>query len=420
VSAPGPGSRLTLRIEKPVAGGRMLARADGAIVLVAGALPGELVEVKVERHQRGTVWAEAERIVEASPNRQGEPNPCGGCVLAHARYEHQLEIKQQIVQDAFARLAGEAIAPPAIVPSRADGYRMRARLHVQARRIGFYLEGTHTVCDAAPTRQLLAETHAAIDALAAALGSVLDELRGIDLAENREATERGLHLELGPETDTSRLGAVEVEGVTSLSWSNAGSPRIRIGRGDGRVTDRFTSGDRSWAVSRTTQAFFQGNRYLLAPLVSHVVTRLERGGPITELYAGAGLFSIAAAAHGHAPIVAVEGEAVAAADLRRNIAEWRGIVQARHESVEDHLYSRRTTRPQTLVLDPPRTGLSRRAIEGVTALRAPRIVYVSCDPPTLARDAKVLAAAGYRLGELTLFDLFPGTAHVESVAVLEL
>ena len=134
-----PPETLTLRIEKPVAGGRMLARVDGAVVLVAGALPGELVVARVERSGQGTRFARTERVLEPSPDRVGEPDPCGGCVLAHARYERQLAIKQQIVQDGFARLARQAIDPPAIFPSPTDGYRMRARLHVQDRRIGFFL-----------------------------------------------------------------------------------------------------------------------------------------------------------------------------------------------------------------------------------------------------------------------------------------
>jgi tRNA/tmRNA/rRNA uracil-C5-methylase (TrmA/RlmC/RlmD family) len=139
-----------------------------------------------------------------------------------------------------------------------------------------------------------------------------------------------------------------------------------------------------------------------------------------DLYAGAGLFAIAAAAQGRVPVVAVEGDAQSAADLRRNAEPWRGLLQARHESVEAYLQRQRSIRPQTLVLDPPRTGLSPRAAEGVAALRAPRVVYVSCDVPTLARDVRKLADAGYQLEELRAFDLFPDTAHVETVAVLGL
>ena len=411
---------LTLRIEKPVAGGRMLARADGAVVLVAGALPGELVVARVERSAQGTHFARTERILEPSEDRVGEPNPCGGCVLAHARYERQLAIKQQIVQDGFARLARQTIDPPAIFPSPADGYRMRARLHVQDRRIGFFLEGTHTLCDAASTRQLRPDTRAALDALILALGTTADDVLAIELAENREATERAVHLEARADADTARLGSVRVPGITGISFSHPRSPRIHVVSGDGRVTDRFVRGEREWAVSRSASAFFQGNRYLLDTLVNHVVDRLGSGGGVTDLYAGAGLFSIAAAAHGLAPVMAVEGDPLSAAELRRNSAPWRGLIQARHAPVEDYVRDRRLVRSHTVLLDPPRTGLSRRALQGTIALRSPRIVYVSCDVATLARDARAIIEAGYEMAELALFDLFPNTAHVESVVVFDL
>jgi tRNA/tmRNA/rRNA uracil-C5-methylase (TrmA/RlmC/RlmD family) len=417
VSDLGPEA-LTLRIEKAVAGGRMLARADGAVVLVAGALPGELVIARVERRGRGALFARTERLLEASADRVGEPNPCGGCVLAHARYELQMSIKQQIVQDAFARLGRHAIDAPAIVPSPTEGYRMRARLHVQDRRVGFYLEGTHTLCDAASTRQLRPDTTDAIEALMRALGATADGVLALELAENREATERAVHLEVRADTDTARLGSLEPPGITSLSVSHADSPRIRVVRGDGRITDRFARAGHEWAVTRSTSAFFQGNRYLIEALVGHVVERLGHRG-LTDLYAGVGLFSIAAAAQGLAPVMAVEGDALSAADLRRNSAPWRGLIQARHASVEEYLRDRRVLRSPTLLLDPPRTGLSRRALAGVIALRSPRVVYVSCDVPTLARDARAFIDAGYRMGELTLFDLFPNTAHVESVGVFD-
>lgn len=418
---PALGDVLTLRIEKPVAGGRMLARADGAIVLVDGALPGELVEARIERSQRGTLWAHTRRVNEPSPERVGEANPCGGSVLAHARYDYQLVIKQQIVQDTFARVARLPVTTmPPIVPSRPDGYRMRARLHVHGAGVGFYREGTHTLCPASATRQLLAETLGTLDAVSTVLEDAGTDVLGIELAENKEATERALHLELGRDADPSRLGRIAtIPGVTSVSLSHAQSPRVRLLSGEGRVTDHFAAGARSWSVSRTTQTFFQGNRYLLDALIAHV-TNLLGSGVLMDLYAGAGLFAVAAAAHGHAPVIAVEGDPLSAADLRRNTAAWRGLVQPRHESVEAHLQSRRTVRPQTVILDPPRTGLSPRALDGVATLRTPRVVYVSCDVPTLARDTRKLIDAGYQLKQLTAFDLFPDTAHVEVVGVLEL
>ncbi|MGE3886092.1 MAG: class I SAM-dependent RNA methyltransferase [Vicinamibacterales bacterium] len=416
-----PGDRLTLRIEKAVAGGRMLARHEGAVVLVAGALPGELVEAEVERVQRRTVWARVAEIREASAARVGEPNPCGGCVLAHARYEHQVAIKQQIVADTFQRVGRLPLeAPVPVEPSPVHGYRMRARFHVEGTAIGFFREGTHQLCDPASTRQLLPETDAIIAALAGRLSRQPGLVQAVDLSENREATERTLHLELAPGADPSRLAAAAMlDGVSGVTMAHHGSRRVRLLWGDPRVTDWFTHGDRRWALSRETRAFFQGNRYLIRPLVDYVIGSAHAGA-VVDLYAGVGLFSVAAVARGHMPVVAVEGDDVSAGDLRQNGAPWKGLLQTRHEAVEDYLRQRRGLRPQTLLLDPPRTGLSRQALQGVLAARAPRVVYVSCDVPTLARDARAFVDAGYRISSLRAFDLFPNTAHVETVAVLDL
>lgn len=414
------GDTLRLTIDKPVAGGRMLARHEGAVVLVAGALPGEVVSATVDRVQRGTAWAHVIDVHEPSPSRVGLPNSCGGCVLAHASYAHQLEIKQQVIVDAFARIARRPVEPPEVVASPEHGYRMRARLHAGGGRLGFYREGTHELCDPASTGQLLPATLAVLGELSARLEHMDTHVTAIDLAENRDASERALHVELERAADSSTMGLLaDLDGVTALSYSHEGSPRIRILAGDGRVTDRFEADGTEWCLSRSTRAFFQGNRYLVASLVDDVRARLLPGA-VTDLYAGVGLFAVAAAAAGHVPVMAVEGDALSATDLRRNTSDWRGLLQARHESVEAFLQGRRLVVPRTMILDPPRTGLSRAALGGIVAAKAPRLVYVSCDVPTLARDTRALADGGYDLTALRAFDLFPNTAHVETVATFDL
>jgi tRNA/tmRNA/rRNA uracil-C5-methylase (TrmA/RlmC/RlmD family) len=166
------GERHRLTIERPAAGGRMIARHDGAVVLVAGAIPGEVVEAEIEKVQRGTVWAIARTILEPSPDRvAGAPDgACGGSVFAHIAYDRQRQIKAAIVEDALRRIGRITLdAPVAVVPSPVDGHRMRARLHARDGRIGFFREGTHSLCDAAATRQLRDDTLAVLGGLAAAL-----------------------------------------------------------------------------------------------------------------------------------------------------------------------------------------------------------------------------------------------------------
>ncbi len=148
----------------------------------------------------------------------------------------------------------------------------------------------------------------------------------------------------------------------------------------------------------------------------HVLDEVA-AGPVVDFYAGVGLFSVALAAEGH-DVTAVEGDEVSARDLEHNARSWSRLSVVR-DSVEHAAAHGRPARFGTVIVDPPRTGMSVDALSAIAAFGAPRIIYVSCDPPTLARDAARLVAAGYRLGTIRAFDLFPNTPHVETVAVFE-
>lgn len=431
-----PGDLFEVTIEKPVAGGRMLARREGAIVLVSGALPGEVVEARVERVQRGTAWAEVTRVIESSLDRVADPNPCGGSIWAHARYEAQLVLKQQILADAFARVARLPLdAPPAVEPSSPAGYRMRARLHVRDGRVGFFKEGTHEICDAASTGQLLQETGQVVDALERGLASAPGIVTEIELSENRDASSRAVHLELARDADPSRLASLtNIDGLVGVSASHPSAASRSAGHasrsrelwGTPRVSDRFVVGANparpdgaAFALQRTPRAFFQANRYLVEPLCCAVVKALGEG-PVVDLYAGVGLFSVAAAAVGHERVIAVEGDPVSSADLVENVRQFEGRVTVHARAVEEVVAGRdRPRKTGTLIVDPPRTGLSRAALTGAIALRALRLIYVSCDVATLARDTRALVDAGYRMVSMQAFDMFPNTPHVESLVIFD-
>src|SRR5437867_888956 len=178
----------------------MIARVDGQIALVAGAIPGEHVRARIERRSKGVAFAEAIAIDEASADRR-EPfaDPlCGGCVFSHIAYPRQLAIKRQVIDDAFARIGHLTLpAPVPVTPSPEDGYRMRARLHVRGGRLGFFREGTHDVCDPRSTRQLLPATCDALERFADAMRSLgVSAVREIEVAENVDASHRALSLEM--------------------------------------------------------------------------------------------------------------------------------------------------------------------------------------------------------------------------------
>jgi 23S rRNA (uracil1939-C5)-methyltransferase len=406
------GDRVRLTIERPAAGGRMIARHEGAVVFVAGAIPGEVVDAEIEKVQRGTAWAIARDVLQRSPDRiDGAPDgACGGSVLAHIKYERQRALKSEIIVDAFRRLGRITLDQPiAVAGSPVDGYRMRARLHLRGGRIGFFREGTHSLCEPGPTRQLRADTIDALSALERSLATLeRPAVSEIELSENVAASERALHLELVPDGDPSRLATLtKVGGVTGVTCAPIDHPRTMDLWGSPFVTDHIGGA----TLTRHARSFFQGNRYLLAALVDHVIAAIDRA-PVLDLYAGVGLFSVAAAVAGRGPVIAVEGDRFSADDLRRN-AEGRDIT-VRVGAVEKFL-ERAPGGLSNVIVDPPRTGMSKEATAGVIRLNAARLVYVSCDIATLARDARVLLDAGYRIVSLQAFDLFPNTAHVETV-----
>jgi tRNA/tmRNA/rRNA uracil-C5-methylase (TrmA/RlmC/RlmD family) len=416
---------ITLEIEKAAAGGRMLARHEGRIVLVSGAIPGERVSARLERSERGVMFAEVAEVLQASGDRRAVVGDarCGGNVFSHIAYSRQLTLKGEIIQDAFRRI-GRLPLPevPLVTASPEHGYRMRARLHVSGGTIGFYLEGTHQVCEAAITGQLLPETSQWIASTKLTLdGEQLRGLTAIEIAENIPGHERACHLELHPSVEPSDYAAI-AEGLVGLTAQRADRPGVVRIAGTPVVTDSIqVDSDPSHvlSLSRDVRAFFQGNRFLVEQLVRRVL-ELVPPGPVIDLYSGVGLFGLSLAAAGRELVTAVEGDPVAGADLVHNAEPFGLRVVMVRRSVETYLGSARrpVVSQATVIVDPPRTGISKEAMAHVIRLQPPRIVYISCDVATLARDTRALYDAGYGLVHLSGIDLFPNTAHVETVAVL--
>lgn len=427
---PGRRSRppeLELAIEKPVAGGRMLARHQGKVVLVVGAIPGERVRVAVERSARDVAFASVTEVIEASPDRRplsGDP-ACGGHVYAHVRYERQCRLKSDVVADALRRIAGVAWDQPVrVAQSPEHGYRMRARLHVRGRRAGFLREGTHQLCDPAATGQLLPRTVQRIARLREALAAVPPGLvEAFALAEDISGDQAAVHVVTAADSSATALASfADVDDVTGISATSAEPSRVILLAGLPEVADPvdrlLPSAVGFGELRRRPSVFFQGNRYLLPDLVQRVVASACRT-PVVDLFAGVGLFALTLAAAGRDRVTAVEADPAAAEDLARNVAGLGPVVTVVATSVEAFLAAYAGAAVGTVIVDPPRTGLSADALGGVVALAAPRLVYVSCDVATFARDLRRLTAAGYALQRLDGFDLFPNTAHVELVAVLD-
>jgi 23S rRNA (uracil1939-C5)-methyltransferase len=417
-----PRQIIELAVEKPAAGGRMIARHDGQVVLVSGAVPGERVVARIERTERRLAFASVVEVKDASPDRRaGLADPsCGGCVYSHIAYPRQLALKADIVHDAFRRLGRMPLdGPIAVAPSPERGYRMRARFHVDGSRVGFYREGTHTLCDAAATGQV---SDAARESVASAVEGLVRagaRVLSVELTESVDGRQRALSVTVGDVRTVGPLATLpEVSGLTGCAVQAADGGRLAAG--DPFVADSLDVLTRGrvpdGALRRHAESFFQANRYLVADLVAAVVDSIAADGPVLDLYAGVGLFSVALAGSGWRDVMAVEKDRVSGADLEVNAAPWSRAVAVSLDSVEGYLSSS-PPRVDTVIVDPPRTGISTQAMASILTLLAPRIVYVSCDPATMARDARRLLDGGYALESLRAFDLFPNTPHIESLGV---
>lgn len=418
---------MALEVERPVAGGRMLARHDGQVVFVTGAIPGERVMASVERVAKGTVYADTVEVLTASADRRpGVEGRCGGSDYSHIAYARQLLLKSAVIEDAWRRLARRALPGPVeVLASPERGYRTRARLHAVDGVLGFYREGTHRLCDAATTGQLSDDTMAWARGVEAQLRAVgARGLTAIDVVEDAGGTERACHVSLaaGTPLDAFTFLGAGIAGVSAQVGEGGQGAAVLAGQPS--VVDRVWGrpaaerhGQPPLVLRHDVRSFFQGNRFLLEPLVELVMAAVP-DGPVLDLYAGTGLFGLCAAATGRGPVVLVEGDAWSGRDLAANARPFEHRARVERRGVEALLASAQAGHP-TWIVDPPRTGLSEPVRRAARRDQPARIIYVSCDVATLARDVNDLGPAGYDVTALTGVDMFPSTGHVEAVCVLD-
>ncbi len=416
-----------LTVERLAGGGRALARHDGAVWLVEGALPGETVTAEREAERAGVVLARATALHGAPhPARRGEPLPpeatCGGCDWSHVDPEAGGPLKAEVAAGAargFPELAARLSA--AAVRTSPAAYRLRARLHWDpaAGCLGFYRPHSHRVgaAGACRCRVLSERLTAALEPVTAALAAScpapvdlewLEDLAGTTAVGALRPAKSGPRPRPEWLPAAATLGAA-VDGMHLLDPAG----RLTAGWGPTAVTMALPI-----PLEVPVGAFFQGNRHLVPWLFARIA---ELAGPdptpVWDLHAGVG-FLAAAAWHAAArPTVLVEPHRPAARAAARNLPEARTLVG---RTAEAYLARHRSLPGSALVLtDPPRAGMSPELRRRLAGWHPGRIVMLSCDPATWARDVAALQQTGYRLGHLELVDLFPATHHVEVLAVLE-
>jgi len=385
-------------------GGEAVGRFEGKACFVDGAMPGERVRAEVTKETGRWARAELREVVTPSPHRVVPPCPlfgaCGGCQWQFAGYPTQLEWKRSIVAGQLAHL-GCVPDPPVretVAVGPPFGYRNRVDFQVDAGRPAFSRRHSHEL---EPVEECLL-LHPGLAHLLARLG---------DLGEATALTLRAA-------TTTGELLAVVEGPVPSAAseWGCGVVPRRR-GRpvpvaGPGSIVETVAG----VALRISGGAFFQNNTPGAEALVGLVAEALtaRSGETLLDAYAGGGLFGLTAG-RGTAGVLAVESDPVAVEDLRHNAAAAPMPVRVVEGAVEDAL-PYLEARWDLAVADPPRTGLGEPGVRVVVAGRPRAIAYVSCDPASLARDTRLLAAAGYRLEWAVPVDLFPQTFHVEAVA----
>ncbi|MFV0252210.1 MAG: class I SAM-dependent RNA methyltransferase [Beutenbergiaceae bacterium] len=398
--AEGVGAHVSLEIGQPVHGGHALARYQGRVVFVRHAIPGERAMVRLTEQRRGYWRGDAVDVDNPSPDRVSSrwpaagPGGVGGGELAHISLAGQRRWKREVVLDAMTRIAGIDAADDLLsqfgvsaVPGAADGTGYRTRIDLTADssgRAGMYRYRTHEI--------------ATIDSMPLAV----PEIQSLDLCAQRWPA-------------GARIEAVAPSAGKPVVLVNG---RNRSGGSPGRIRERVELAGEQYHYRVDPAGFWQIHRAAPAVLAQAVIeaAALEPGMRVLDGYAGAGLFSapLAAAVQDSGEVVAVEADQQASADARRNAA---GIAQIRllQANVANALQALDHA-PDVAVLDPPRSGAGRSVIEQLARLRVPRIVYVACDPASLARDVAHARSNGMQLRSLTGYDIFPHTHHVELVA----
>lgn len=456
--------RFELVTQKMVYGGAALGHHAGHPVLVPYALPGERVRAETTRVAKGMIHARLLQVLEPSPERVAPPCPCfgrcGGCHYQQLDAARQLEVKRDILRETLRRV-GHIDWQEEIVAHAAEpwGYRNQVRLKVgrgdaasagttsdAGTHIGFFAADSHALVPIDHCPISSARLNAVIQELASAqwlaklCGWSEVELRADDADDHVSLTFHGATAPGSSDPAIERLALEclnDLPGVAGVAFdTTTGPPAPKSHRTRGR--DQFLRAQQHVSAMRvfgnatltyrvgefdyrlSPGAFFQASRRLLPQFVSTVTADLAAGSPglAIDLYAGVGLFTLPLTRL-FREVVGVEASREAAADLAANLRAHGGAnARAVHSTAADFLRRYAQAAPDLVVLDPPRAGAEGETLRRLAAIRPAQLRYVSCHPPTLARDLAALIQRGYAIERVELFDLFPQTFHIESVVRL--
>jgi 23S rRNA (uracil1939-C5)-methyltransferase len=407
-------TELIVRLTGYAYGGEAMGRLeDGRMVFVPFALPGEKVRIDLIEEKRGYARARLVEVLEASteriPPRCVHFGVCGGCHYQHLPYIAQLAVKAGILGEQLERIGGISDPPMGEIVAAPEefNYRNHVQFHLTGEgKLGYHMGRSKQVLaiqECHLPEKLLSQVWPLLDFEA------IPEIERISLRLGA-----GEDVLLALESDDPIPPEMDVEELP-VSVVHVSQGEALVMAGSAVVTIEVNG--RPFQVS--AGSFFQTNTVMAGAMVTHVLSLLEEHQALGEdktlfdVYCGVGLFS-AFIAPRIGRLIGIEASPSATEDFSVNLDEFDHVEL--YEAPAEAVLPALAERPAAILVDPPREGINKRAMDGLLNLHPPLIVYVSCDPSTLARDAKRLLAAGYRLEQITPFDLFPQTYHIESIS----
>lgn len=429
-------NELLLSVEKLVYGGDGLAHADGNTVFVPYVLPGETVRAAERSKKKKLIWADLREVTKAAEQRIAARCPhfqtCGGCHYQHIAAAEQVRLKKEILRETLARLGG-VVWDGAIQEHTAEpyGYRNRAQWAVSAanpRALGYFLPESSKIVpiDECPVLSpRLAQTFLSLQEMARA-GTLPAGILEIEAFADSADEKIALNVAFEKFGETPAKLAQQfreaLPQLESLLLLDQKKNKFEL-TGPGFLMQQ--AGGFQFRVSHLS--FFQVNRFLIEDLLK-TITAGAKGNTALDMYAGVGFFTLPLAKT-FQKVVSVDANLAATRDLYEN-AKAAGVSVTTHNEHAEEFLKKTEERPDLVVLDPPRAGLGAETAARLAGLGAAEVVYLSCDPSTLARDLAVLTnsprrpkeivapSARYELSEVHFFDLFPQTFHIETLVRL--
>ena len=432
-------------IDGYTADGSGVARIDGMVVFVKGAIRGETADIYIEHIGHNAAWGHIETLIAPSPERVQPDCPyygiCGGCQFRHMTYAEELEAKRRRVEDALQRVGGTELAVETIHGAAdTERYRNKVQFPVGGSAIGYYQGRTHSVID---VEDCLLQP----EADTACRHAVKDWMKQAHVPAYNEKTGKGLlrHLYLRTNSAGEVLCCVVINGRSIpqpellIELLHTAAPKLvgvvlsvnirktNVILGDECITlwggDRLEETLCGHSFRLSVPSFFQINREQTEVLYRRAVdfAQLTGGETVVELYCGIGTISLALAEQAK-QVIGVEIVPPAIEDAKENAARSGLAHKTRFECGDASQLAARLEkegiRPDIVVVDPPRKGLAPDVVDTIARMAPDRVVYVSCDPATLARDVARFRPLGYEAVRAEAVDLFPRTAHVETVVLL--